>query len=96
MSRLREEVICTVHDGSVCIQLDNVRVDIPSHIWSKSNVLVDAVSSLTDSSDTEDFTLAVPTAWLQAWLDCYGNKAEHLSCASVHNLMNCLLVCFRS
>jgi hypothetical protein len=92
----REQVTCTVHDGAVCVQLDNGRVDIPSHLWSQSRILVDAVSSVTDSSVTEDFTLEVPKAWLQAWVDCYGNKTAYLACSSIHNLVNCLLVCFRS
>jgi hypothetical protein len=83
---------CTVHDGAVWIHLDNVRVHIPSHILNKSQILIDALSSVDDSSVAKNLTLAAPEEWLQVWVACYGGEEERLRCAGIKDLVNCLLV----
>jgi hypothetical protein len=90
----REAARCTVRDGAVYMRLNNECVHIPSHLWSKSELLKDAVSSVADASVTDDFTLAAPRAWLQAWVDYYGKKEHALADASIQKLVNCLMVRF--
>jgi hypothetical protein len=92
----REAVKCTVRDGAVCMLLDNVPVDIPFSICSQSKVLADAVSSVTDPSATDEFTLAAPHEWLQAWVEFYCKKEKAPVCSSVKCLVNRLMVCFCS
>jgi hypothetical protein len=60
-------------------------VDIPSHICSQSKVLADAVSSVADPSATDEFTLAAPHEWLQAWADFYC-KEERLRPVKASNV----------
>jgi hypothetical protein len=98
MSNSREAARCTVRDGAVYMYLDNDCVDIPSHLWSKSALFMDTVSSVSDSLGPQDFTLAAPRAWLQAWVNYYAKKEHALADASIENLVNCLLVrlCIRN
>jgi hypothetical protein len=83
---------CTVHDGEVWMHLDNLRIYIPSHLLNKSQILIDALSSMDDNSVAKYFTLAAPKEWLQDWMACYGGEEERLECAGVKDLVNCLLV----
>jgi hypothetical protein len=92
MKRSSDATRCTVHDGAVWIHVDNVRVHIPSHLLNKSQILIDALSSVDDSSVATFFTLAAATEWLQAWIACYGSEEERLGCADTKDLVNCLLV----
>jgi hypothetical protein len=85
---------CTVHDGAVWIQLDDdVRVKIPSHLSEKSQILMDALSSVKIPSTPSDFSLGVPKEWLQAWVARYGSEDARLSNADGEDLVHCLLVC---
>jgi hypothetical protein len=93
MTRCREEVKCTVHDGALCMHLDAVRVNIPSHLLNESKVLLDALSSACDSSLLSEFTLDAPAEWLQALVACFGREAEPQGIADVEVLVNCLKVC---
>jgi hypothetical protein len=83
---------CTVHDGEVWMHLDNLCILIPSHLLNKSQILIDALSSVNDFSVAKNFTLAAPKEWLQDWMACYGSEEERLKCAGVKDLVNCLLV----
>jgi hypothetical protein len=83
-----------VHDGAVWMHLDDVRVNIPSHLMKKSQVLMDATSCVDDSSSTGDLTLPAPKEWLQAWMACYSGERERLRYAGVKEVVNCLLVRF--
>jgi hypothetical protein len=76
-----------MHDG-------NVLVPIPSHLLNKSQILIDAMSSVDDTSGSKDFTLPAPKEWLQAWMACYGSEEERLGRANIKDLVNCLLVSF--
>jgi hypothetical protein len=96
MTSSSDGVRCTIQDGSVWLQLDNVRVNIPSHIVHKSKMFNAAVSSVADPSIARGFTLAAPKEWLQAWLACYGSEEDHLGCADRKVLVNCLMVSFCS
>jgi hypothetical protein len=96
MTSSSDEVRCTVRDGAVWMHLDDVRVNIPSDLVNKSQVLMDAMSCVDDSSSTGDLTLPAPKEWLQAWLACYGSEQERLRCADMKDLVNCLLVRFSS
>jgi hypothetical protein len=93
MMRSSDGVRCTVQDGSVWLNLDNLRVSIPSHLLHKSKTLMAAVSSFPDPSIASGFTLAAPKEWLQAWLACYGSEENHLGCVDSTGLVNCLMVC---
>jgi hypothetical protein len=96
MFNSREAVRCTVRDGAVCMLLDNVPVEIPAHLCSQSKVLADAVSSVSDPSATDEFTLAVPYEWLKVWVDFYCKKEKAPACSSIKSLVNRLMVCFFS
>jgi hypothetical protein len=85
-------VRCTVHDGAVWMHVDDVRVNIPSRLVNRSQVLMDAMSCVDDSSVYGDLTLPAPKEWLQAWIACYGREEERLRCADTEGLVNCLLV----
>jgi hypothetical protein len=93
-------VKCTVHDGILWMHLDEKRLEIPSRLVNKSQLLTDMLSSVADASVTSDFTLAAPKEWLVAWTSCFcsgsGSRSDkkRLSCADVRDLVNCLLVCF--
>jgi hypothetical protein len=93
MSSLSDVVKCTLRDGAVWMHLDNVRVHIPSHLLSKSQLLTDALSSTEDSSGRE-MTLPAPKEWLHAWISRYGSEEERPRCANVKDLVHCLLVRF--
>jgi hypothetical protein len=94
MSISSNEVRCTVRDGALWLHLDEVRVNIPSHLVNQSQVLMDTMSCVDDSSITGDLTLPAPKERLQAWMACYGSEEERLRCASTEDLVNCLLVRF--
>jgi hypothetical protein len=96
MTSSSEEVRCIVCDGEVSMYLDDVRVLIPSHLFKESKILVDMLSSMSDSLSTIDFTLAAPTEWLQALVACYVRKVEHLGKVDTEVLVNCLKVCLCS
>jgi hypothetical protein len=64
MSNTSDVVRCTVHDGAVWMHVGDVPVLIPSHLLNKSQLLVDALSSIDDSSVANHFTLAAPQEWL--------------------------------
>jgi hypothetical protein len=85
---------CTVHDGALWMHLDDVRVNIPSRLVSQSQVLIDAMSCVGDSSIPGDLTLPAPKEWLQAWMACYDSEEEHLRREDTEDLVNCLLVRF--
>jgi hypothetical protein len=87
-------VKCTVHDGAVWMHLDDGPVHIPSHLLNRSQLLKDALLSSDESSANRDFTLPAPQKWLKAWIACCGSDEEHLSCADVKDLVNCVLVRF--
>jgi hypothetical protein len=74
----------------------NQRVNIPSQLVEKSEILVDAMSSVNDPYIARDFTLNVPQEWLRAWVARYGSEDACLSNADIEDLVNCLLVCFFS
>jgi hypothetical protein len=96
MTSASDGVRCTVHDGEVWMHVDDERIIIPSRLVDKSQILVDAVLSVDDSSVTNDFTLPAPKEWLQAWIACYGGEDEHVKYADTKDLVKCLLVrcCF--
>jgi hypothetical protein len=94
MTSLSNEVGCTAHNGAVWMHLNDVDVHISSHLVSRSKVLMDALSSVCESSVTDGFTLDVPIEWLQAWVTCCVREEEQLGCAGSEVLVNCLLVCF--
>jgi hypothetical protein len=71
MTGTSEGVRLTVQDGEVSMYMDDVRVHIPSDLPKESKIVVDVLSSMTDSPLTRDFTIAAPTEWLQAWVACY-------------------------
>jgi hypothetical protein len=93
MSSLKDVVRCTVHDGEMWMHLDNGSLKIPSHLLYKSQILIDALS-VTHNAATRKVTVAAPKEWLQAWVVCYCNEDESLSCDNIKDLVNCLLVCF--
>jgi hypothetical protein len=76
------------------MHLDNDRISIPSRLVNQSQILLDAMSCVDDSSITGDLTLPAPKEWLQAWMACYGSEEERLRCADTEDLINCLLVRF--
>jgi hypothetical protein len=76
------------------MHLDDVRVNIPSDLVNKSQVLMNAMSCVDDSSSTGHLTLPAPKEWLQAWMACYGGEQERLRCAGIKEVVNCLLVRF--
>jgi hypothetical protein len=86
-------VRCTVRDGEMCMHLDDGSLKIPSQLLKKSQILMDALST-ADPSVTRKVTVAAPKEWLQAWVACYCNEEESLSCITIKDLVNCLLVCF--
>jgi hypothetical protein len=88
------KVGCTAHKGAVWMHLDNVSVHIPSNLFKRSKVLMDALSSVCESSVTSGFTLDVPTEWLQAWVACCVLEEQQLDCADSEVLLKCLLVMF--
>jgi hypothetical protein len=94
MSESSNEVRCIVHDGAVWMHLDDVRVNIPSRLVNQSQVLMDAMSCVDDSSITGEFTLPAQKEWLQGWMACYRSEEERLRCADTEDLINCLLVRF--
>jgi hypothetical protein len=87
-----------VHDGAEWMHLENDRISIPSRLVGQSQVLMDAMSCVDDSSITRDLTLPAPKEWLQAWMACHGGEEELLRCADTKHIVNCLLVrfCFKS
>jgi hypothetical protein len=93
MTRTRDAVRCTVHDGALWMHLDNVTVKVPPQLVERSQVLLDALS-VTDPSVTRKVTVPAPREWLQAWAVCYCNEEESLSCKDIKSLVSCLLVCF--
>jgi hypothetical protein len=93
MSSSEDVVRCTIHDGEMWMHLDNGNLKIPSQLFSKSQVLMDALS-VAHASATRKVTVAAPKEWLQAWVVCYCNDKRSLSCDNIKDLVNCLLVCF--
>jgi hypothetical protein len=93
MSSLKDVVMCTVHDGEMWMHLDDGSLKIPSQLLKKSQILMDALSA-ADPSTTRKVTVAAPKEWLQAWVGCYCNEEESISCDNIKDLVNCLLVCF--
>jgi hypothetical protein len=102
MTSSSDVVKCTVHDGVMWMHLDEKRLEIPSRLVNESQLLMDMISSVADSSVTSDFALAAPKEWLLSWTSCYcsgntsGSYEKYLSCTDIRNLVNCLLVCFCS
>jgi hypothetical protein len=93
MSSSKDVVKCILHDGEMWMQLDNGSQKIPPQLLNKSQVLMDALSA-ADPSVARTVTVAAPKKWLQAWVLCYCNEEESLSCVNIKDLVNCLLVCF--
>jgi hypothetical protein len=93
MSCSNNVVRCTVRDGEMWMHLDNGSLKIPSRLLSKSQILMDALS-VAHPSVTRKVTVAAPKKWLQAWVVCYCNEKESLSCDNIKDLVHCLLVCF--
>jgi hypothetical protein len=87
----KDVVRCTVHEGEMWMHLDNGSLKIPPKLLIKSKILVDALS-VSHPSVTRKVTVAAPKEWLQAWVVCYGNDEESLSCDNIKNLVHCLLV----
>jgi hypothetical protein len=94
MASSSDGVRCTVHDGEVWVHIDSVQVHIPSRLLRKSQILMDALASVRDSSVTRRFTLAAPTEWLKAWVACFVSEEAYLSDADSKVLVSCLIVCF--
>jgi hypothetical protein len=86
-------VRCTVRDGVVWMVLDKKRVRIPSHLLQKSQVLMNALSSVVDRPTAIRFNLGVPKEWLQAWEAHCCRKEPRLSNARIQDLVHCLMVC---
>jgi hypothetical protein len=93
MSSSSDAVSCLVQDGAMWIHLDNVSVNIPQRLLSKSEVFMDAIS-VVERSVTREITLAAPREWLQAWVLRYCNEEDSLKDNDIEVLVNCLLVCF--
>jgi hypothetical protein len=93
MTGSSEEVRCTVEDGEVSMRLDDVHWHIPLGLLKKSKIVMDVLSSMSDSSFKRHFTLAAPKEWLHAWVSCYVSKVEHLANADTEVLVNCVKVC---
>jgi hypothetical protein len=88
-------VRCTVRDGEMWMHLDSGSLKIPPQLLRKSQILMDALSTAHPAVDvTRKVTVAAPKEWLQAWVVCYCNEEERLSCDNIRDLVNCLLVCF--
>jgi hypothetical protein len=94
MTSLSDVVKCTVHDGVVWMHLHDTSVNIPSNVVNESQFLMNILSSVTDTSITNDFSLAAPKEWLEAWASCFCSGKKHLRCANLKELVGCLLVCF--
>jgi hypothetical protein len=92
MNSLSDMVKCTVDDGALWMHLDDIRVNIPSSLVHKSQMIKAMLSSHADASATSDITLAAPKQWLRAWAYCFGNGETRLSSADNRSLVNCLLV----
>jgi hypothetical protein len=75
------------------MHFDHGSLKIPSQLLCKSQILMDALSA-APAAVAQKFTVAARKEWLQAWVACYGNQEERLSCDHVKDLVNCLLVCF--
>jgi hypothetical protein len=88
-----DSAMWSVDDGTMSIQLDSGCVNVPSELFNKSQILLDALS-VTHTSGTKKVTLAAPKEWLQAWAVCYCNDEENISSEDTTVLVNCLLVCF--
>jgi hypothetical protein len=87
-------VRCTVRDGEMWMHLDSGSLKIPAQLLNKSQILMDALSAARSAEDvTRKVTVAAPKEWLQAWVGCYCNEEEILSCSNIKDLINCLLVC---
>jgi hypothetical protein len=93
MTSSSEGVTCSVQDGAVYVHLDDMCVHIPSHVVNESKVLLDALSSASDSSLTSKFTLAAPIEWLQTWVAWCVCEEVQLGNAEFEVLANCLKVC---
>jgi hypothetical protein len=93
MFSTKDVVRCTVHDGEMWMHLDHGGLKIPSQLLCKSQILRD-VLSVAFPAVTRKVTVPAPKEWLQAWVVCYGNEEERLSCDNVKDLVHCLLVCF--
>jgi hypothetical protein len=93
MSNSRDAVWCTVRDGSMWMQLDNVNVKIPQQFLDKSPLLMNALT-VAQPSVTQTVSLAAPADWLDAWVLCFCDEEENLSCQDIQVLVDCLLVCF--
>jgi hypothetical protein len=94
MRSLGKGVRCTVHDGSIWIHLDKARVNIPSNILNKSQILMNILSD--DTAANGDFVMAVPKEWLRAWAACFCSegKLKSLRCTDTRDLIKSLLACF--
>jgi hypothetical protein len=93
MSRSRDAAWCTVRDGAMWMQLDNVSVKIPPQFLDKIPILMNAMS-VAQPSVKQTVSLAAPTDWLEAWVLCFCDEGENLSCQDIQVLVDCLLVCF--
>jgi hypothetical protein len=93
MTSLSDEVKCTVHDGLFWMHLDDTGVNIPSHIVNESQLMMNILSSVADTSITTDLALAAPKEWLEAWASRYCSGEKRLRCANIRDLVSCLLVC---
>jgi hypothetical protein len=92
--RSRSDMVrCTVHDGAVWMHLDNVPVQIPSHLAEKSQLLKDILLSVDDHSTASDFSLGICEGWVKALVARYGSEDDHLSNTDIGDILNCLLVC---
>jgi hypothetical protein len=83
-------VKCTVHDGVIWMHLHDTSVNIPTNVVNESQLLLNVLSSV---ADTTDFTLVAPKEWLEAWASRYCIGRERLHCATIRDLVCCLLVC---
>jgi hypothetical protein len=93
MSSSRGAVWCTVRDGAIWMQVDNASVKIPPQFLDKSPLLMNAMS-VAQPSITQTVSLAAPTDWIEAWVLCFCDAEENLSCQDIQVLVDCLLVCF--
>jgi hypothetical protein len=74
--------------------LEDVRVNIPSHLLESSKMLMCLLSSVDDLSIARNIALPAPKEWLKAWVACFCSEKKLLRKSVIRDVVNCLLVCF--
>jgi hypothetical protein len=94
MTNLSDVVKCTVHEGAIWMHLHDTSVSIPAHLVNESQLLMNILSSVADTSITTHFSLAAPMEWLEVWASCFCSGKKNLCFANLRDLVRCVLVCF--